>query len=102
MTALATLERSMAHPNKEALAQLTAYGIEVGKLYTDHGLPLDMALERIEQPKEAKLVILQGACQWFIQHKRNSGATEKAIERQRAANRSMIEAFSKGNELGVY
>lgn len=100
---LVALQKSMAQRSKDRrYKQLIGLGIEVGKLYTDHGLPLDMALERLEHPKDQKLIILDGACQWFIQHKRNSGATEKAIERQRIANRKIIEAFTAGHELGVY
>lgn len=77
-------------------------GIQVGKLYTDHGFPVDMALERFKCSKEAKLAMLHGVCQWLIQHKRNSGATEKSIERQRATNRRMVHDFVKSGETGAY
>jgi hypothetical protein len=79
--------------------QLDAMGIKVGKLYTDHGLPIDMALDRLDITQEQKLIVLDGACQWLIKHKRNSGA---AIDRQRAANRKMVENFITKGETGVY
>ena len=90
---------SKVQPGSKELQEL---GVKIGKLYTDHGLPIDMALDRLPHSKEQKLSILDGACQWFIEHKRNSGATEKAIERQRTTNRKMIEDFVKKGETGVY
>lgn len=96
---LPQLLKGFAHPYRKELIE---FGIEVNKLYTDHGLPLDITLNRLEHPQDQKLIILEGACEWLVQHKRNSGATEKAIERQRVANRNMLEAFAKGKELGVY
>lgn len=83
-------------------ADLQELGIKIGKLYTDHGLPIDMALDRLDLTKEQKLSVLDGACQWLVEHKRNSGATEKAIDRQRATNRKMLEDFLIKGETGVY
>lgn len=81
---------------------LQALGIEIGKLYTNHGLPVDMALDRLDMSKEQKLSVLDGVCQWLIEHRRNSGATEKSIDRQRTINRKMIEDFIKKGETEVY
>lgn len=83
-------------------SQLYDLGIKIGKLYTDHGLPLDIALERLKYPKEQKLAILNGALHWLVLHKRNSGAPEKAIERQRKLNRQYAERFLAGKEVGAY
>ena len=67
--------------------EMVDLGIIVGKLYTDHGLPIDIALDHLEKKrtitKEQQLLVLDGACQWLIEHKRNSGADERSIERQR-------------------
>ncbi len=82
--------------------ELQSLGIEIGKLYTNHGLPVDMALQRLPHTKEQKISILDGACQWFMQHKRNSGATEKSLDRQRAANRKMLDDFIEKGETGAY
>lgn len=82
--------------------ELQEVGKTIGRLYTDHGLPIDMALERLPYTKEQKISVLDGACQWFIEHKRLSGATEKAIDRQRDANRKMLEDFITRGEVGVY
>jgi hypothetical protein len=61
-----------------------------------------MALDRLPYERGVKLQVLNGACEWFIEHKRLSGATEKAVERQRQANRKMVEDFLATGESGVY
>ncbi len=97
--ALGQLIESITQPGAKELEEL---GLEIGKLYTDKGFPIDMALDRLPHTKEQKVSILFGACQWFIEHKRNSGAGEKSIERQRNVNRKMIEDFVATGETGVY
>lgn len=82
--------------------QLDKLGMKIGKLYTDKGLPIDMALDRLDLIKEQKIAVLTGACTWLLQHKRNSGATKKAIERQRSTNRKMLEDFIRSGETGAY
>ena len=100
MTALGELLTSKAQSNSQDLQEL---GIKIGKLYTDHGLPIDMALDKLQgYTQEQKLSILDGACQWFIEHKRNSGATEKSLDRQRATNVRMVEDFINKGETGIY
>lgn len=86
--------------------ELVEYGRSIGKLYTDFGLPIDMALAEVDKKQKTsklqKLAMIQGSCEWLIQHKRNSGATERSIDRQRKANRNMIESFWKTGETGAY
>lgn len=82
--------------------ELIKLGEKLGKLYTDHGFPLDMALDRLPYGKQEKIMLIDGACQWFMEHKRLSGATEKSLERQRKANREMITNFLDSGEVGVY
>lgn len=82
--------------------ELIEYGKSLGKLYTDFGLPIDMSLARIEANKDFKLLMLDGALAYFIEHKRNSGASESAIERTRKSNRKAIENFIKKGEVGIY
>lgn len=78
-------------------------GITIGKLYTDKGLPPDMALERLTgYTKLEKLSIVDGICQWLIEHKRNSGATDKAIARQRKSNQQSLTQFIDTGEAGIY
>lgn len=77
-------------------------GLKIGKLYTDHGFPIDMALDRIDLPMQRKIVLVNSALGWLIQHKRNSGATDAAIERQRRFNRTAIERFINTGEAGIY
>jgi len=81
---------------------LEGLGLKVGKLYTDHGLPIDMALDRLHLPQHRKLIVLHGVCQWLIEHRRQSGATDKSIERQRIANQRMIKDFIESGETGAY
>lgn len=83
--------------------ELTEFGVKIGKLYTDRGFPPDMALNRLDgYTRLQKLAVLDGVCQWLLEHKCNSGATDKAIERQRFNNRNMISAYLKTGETGVY
>ena len=96
---LSEIIKSKLQPSSEQLQEI---GIKVGQLYTDMGLPIDMALDKLEMTKEQKISVLDGACQWLIEHKRKSGATDKSIERQRKTNREMLERFIKGKETGVY
>lgn len=96
---LRLLVDSMGEKDKEAFEDI---GRRVGKLYTDHGFPLDMALDRICGTKQQKILVLLGACQWFIEHKRQSGATEKALSRQRATNQKILDEFINHNEIGIY
>lgn len=97
---LSELLQSKIQPGSTELQKL---GVEIGKINTDHGLPIDMALTRLQgYTKEQKLSVLDGALQWIIQHKRNSAATGKAIERTRISNRRAVEAFIKTGETGIY
>lgn len=99
---LADLLTALAKPGAK---ELEALGTQVGKLYTDQGFPVDMALTELGKKgysKEVQLLILHGACQWFMEHKRSSGASEKSLDRQRKANRSYLESFMSKGEVGVY
>lgn len=82
--------------------RLAGFGTSIGKLYTDHGFPIDMALARVPLTKDERAVVLLWAQHWLIEHKRNSGASEKAIERQRATNRRTYTAFISTGESGIY
>lgn len=77
-------------------------GKEIGKLYTNNGLPVSMALNRLQINNEQKLVILDCVGQWLIEHKRNSGATDKAIQRQREINKRNLVDFIKKGEVNLY
>jgi len=81
---------------------LQRMGVEIGKLYTDHGYPLDMSLEHFDMTKSQKMVLLFGAQNWLIEHRRNSNASEKALDRQRASNRETMRRFIETGETGVY
>jgi len=95
-----SLIESISQDNSHELRDL---GTSIGKLFTDHGLPLDMSLDQMKDYTHAeKLSVLFGACQWFIQHKRLSGASDKALDRQRKANRDMIDRFTTRQEVGMY
>lgn len=91
----------------EALAsdkdhRLQDIGKRIGQIYTDHGLPIDMALERLDMTKQQKLAVLSGAQNWLIEHRLNSNATDTALERQRKANRDALHRFIKSGETGIY
>lgn len=95
----AKLLEALALPD---IKELEKMGVEVGKLYTNHGLPIDMALDRLRLTKLQKIAILYGAQQWLIEHRRNSNATDKALDRQRKANREVLVRFIQTGEAGVY
>ena len=82
--------------------QLRELGEKIGRLYTDKGFPVDMALDRLPYTHEQKIAILNGALGWLIEHRRNSGATDKAIDRQRATNRDIMGRFINNQETGLY
>lgn len=81
---------------------LTAVGTTVGKLYTDHGLPIDMALSRLPYSHEQKIAILDGVFNWIIEHKHNSGASEKNLERQRQSNQKAMLRFINSKDTEAY
>jgi hypothetical protein len=82
--------------------QLFDIGVKIGKIYTDHGLPIDMALDRLSRSFEQKIAILSGALSWLIEHRRDSGATDKALDRQRKSNCEAMSRFIKTKETGIY
>lgn len=88
----------------EKSEEVVDFGKQIGRLYTDHGLPIDMALDRLPKnvTKDQKVLILSGVGEWLLEHKRNSGGTEKSIERQRDQNKKMIADFLQNGETGLY
>lgn len=87
----------------DADGKMREIGTFIGKLYTDRGFPPDMALDELTNlSKPQKLAVLFGCCSWLVQHKRNSQATEKAIERQRKQNREALHRFVATGEAGLY
>jgi len=95
----AELIDAMIQPGKE---ELFNKGLEIGQLYTDHGFPIDMALERLDYTKKQKIMVLSGAQQWLIEHRRNSNATDKALDRQRTVNLKTMKSFIATGESGIY
>lgn len=96
------LIKSQLMIESEDMNHLLRLGERIGKLYTDDGLPIDIALQSPSIPSDSRLLVLYGACKWLIEHKRRSGATEKAIERQRMVNRRAIESFINFGECKIY
>lgn len=93
-----------AYISRDNSSELEAFGVSIGKLYTDHGLPLDVAFDNLplNLDKTDKLIILEGSLNWFIQHKRQSGASEKSLERQRKLNTRAVKSFIETEEIGIY
>jgi hypothetical protein len=82
--------------------ELRGMGTEIGKLKTSGGFPIDMALSRLDMTKLQKVAVLEGALSWLVEHCRNSGASDKAIDRQRSANSRAMERFIETGEAGIY
>jgi hypothetical protein len=97
------LKELLIAQSKDKDKSLNELGIKIGKLYTDHGFPIDMALSHLKDlSKMQKIAVLAGAQSEMIQHKRRSGATEKALDRTRESNRKALVSFIKTGESGVY
>lgn len=91
---------AISEPKYENLRGL---GVDIGKLYTNYGFPVDIAINKLIGYRQTeKLAVLQGVCEWFMEHKRKSGASENALDRQRKSNKRMLENFIKRKEVGVY
>lgn len=78
------------------------FGIDIGKLFTDYGLPIDISLSNLSHTKSEKIALLHGALSWLIEHKRTSGASDESIERQRKTNKKLMENFIVNDEVGIY
>lgn len=81
---------------------LSNKGMKLGQLYTNHGLPLDIIFDKVRINNIEKIAMLFGAHEWLIIHKRQSGASEAAIDRQRKANSESITRFINKGEVGIY
>lgn len=97
-------EQSVPPATKKELEDM---GLHVGKTYTDHGLPIDMALDQLDKrfpglTRYSKVIILNAALGWLIEHRRNSAATEKALDRQRKNNRETMRRYLESGEAGLY
>lgn len=80
----------------------TELGEKIGKLFTEYGLPIDMALSRINITENNKKAVLNGALNWLVEHKKRSGATEKSIDRQRIQNKKYMLNYLMTGEVGIY
>lgn len=81
--------------------ELLEMGRAIGRLYTDHGLPVDMAFDRLVLTRKEKIVVLVGVHEWLIEHRRQSQATPKALERLEKSNRAVMQHFLKTGETGL-
>lgn len=103
MSLLGELLKAKTHPKSGWYEKL---GIEIGKLYSNKGFPVDMSLDllkkRFRLNLQQELLIVHGVAQWLVEHKRLSGAPEKAIERQRTQNNQHLNKILQGKEIGLY
>ena len=99
MSTIDVIIKAVAHDIDNKLLN---FGTEIGKLYTNHGLPIDMALDRLDYTQEQKISVLIGAQNWLMEHKRNSGATDTALGRQLKTNVDTMERFIFKGETNIY
>lgn len=101
---LAALVDSLMLPDHK---QWVTFGRTLGRLYSDKGMPVDMSLAEVAKrtpglTQHHYVAMISGVGSWLIEHKRNSGATEKSIERQCDANNKMVADYLKRGEVGLY
>lgn len=94
----------LASTPPQRLEALQQVGEGMGSTYTDHGLPVDMAMSKLKQlhPRLSRndlALVLFFAQSWIMEHRHASGATEKAIERLREQNRKQFMRFIKTGEV---
>lgn len=86
--------------------QMTHYGNEMFRMYTEGGFPPDMFLDelgsRIDLSLLAKVYILFVYQKAFLDHRRKSGIDEKRVENIRRRNREDIIRLIEKGEIGVY
>ena len=100
MNALSEVLEALTYSRRDEFLDM---GKQIGRIYTDFGFPIDMALEKLpESTKQQKLLIIMGAQNWLIEHRKNSSATDKALERQRRINKEALERFIQTGETGMY
>lgn len=86
--------------------QLNFYGKEMFRFKSELGFPPDMFLDKLA--KEHRLdrlqlvYVLNVFFEQLMEHKRQSAAQEKALERTRRQNGDRILAFIETGEVGIY
>lgn len=97
------LEAMMTYKNNK---QMTKFGEEMFRMYTEMGYPPDMFMSEIEKRKKlpllAKVYITSIYQSAFLEHKRKSGIDEKRVGGIRRRNREDVVRLIKTGELGVY
>ena len=77
-------------------------GREMARFKNELGFPPDMFLSKLEFDQEKHKYIVHYYCEAMMEHKRASGAQDKALDRTRKHNRVLMERVLAGEELGEY
>ena len=77
-------------------------GKEMARFKNELGLPPDMFMAKLHADKDTKILIAMSYCDEMIEHKRASGAQEKAIDRTRKHNRELMTHLIQTGEMGEY
>jgi len=82
---------------------LTELGQKMADMKNSTGYPPDRFMERLTSlSSQEKLFVSHIYCVEMINHKRMSGAPEKAIQRTRKHNRQILNRLIDTGELGAY
>lgn len=81
-------------------------GKEMARFKNELGFPPDMFLDKLSKTHyldvDDKLWIASSYCDEMIQHKRASGAGEKALDRTRKQNQVILQRLLDTGEMGIY
>ena len=82
---------------------LTNLGIKMADMKNRMGLPPDMFMNKLNNLNlDQKLYIAYIYCSEMIEHKRASGAEDKAIDRTRKHNQVIMGRLMNTGEIGEY
>lgn len=89
--------------NYQENPELTRLGKKMASMKNDMGFPPDMFMDRMDYLNDLqKLFIGHIYCGEMIAHKRASGAGEKAIERTRKHNQTILGRLMRTGEMGEF
>lgn len=78
------------------------WGKQMARFKNEMGFPPDMFLKRLNVDNDTKFLISITYCDEMIEHKRASGAQEKAIDKTRKHNQAILRRLLDKGELGEY
>lgn len=86
--------------------RLPQIGAEMARFKTELGMPPDMFLKYLKNKMELTendvIVLADAYCTDMIEHKKASGATDKALDRARQHNKAIMRRLITTGEMGEF